>query len=59
MDVKEARRIWGSNVPQDVLEEWVAAYNKRVSVTDPNDVPKGATIEIDPKTGKGVASDKY
>lgn len=59
MDVKEARRIWGSNVPQDVLEEWVAAYNKRVNAVDPPDVPKGATIEIDPNTAKAVPSDKY
>lgn len=54
MDVKEARRIWGSDVPQDVLEEWITAYNKRTSA-DPPDVPKGANSA----TGKAIPSKNY
>jgi hypothetical protein len=29
MDSTEARKIWGPEMPQDVLEEWVRAVNKR------------------------------
>lgn len=49
MNTKEARRIWGSNVPQDILEEWVAAYNKRTQTVARDDpkIPKGATVELD------------
>jgi len=61
MNVKEARRLWGADVPQDMLEEWIRIYNlrqKTFSNDDPK-IPKGATVEIDPKTGKVVPRDDY
>ncbi len=50
MNVNEARRIWGSDVPQDVLEEWIRIYNLRQKTFANDDprIPKGATIELDP-----------
>lgn len=61
MDMQEARRIWGDVMPEDVLKEWVRAVNKRRAtfhLDDPK-IPKGATIEIDEKTGKAVQRDDY
>jgi hypothetical protein len=57
MDIQEARRIWGPDMPEDVLKEWVRAVNKR-RLDDPK-IPKGATIEIDEKTGKVVPRTDY
>ncbi len=50
MNVKEARRIWGSDVPQEVIDEWIKIFNKRreTFVKDDPQIPKGATIELDP-----------
>lgn len=43
MNVKEARRIWGSDVPQDVIDEWIRVFNKRQEaiVKDGPQIPKG------------------
>jgi hypothetical protein len=62
MNVKEARRLWGSEVPQDILEEWVRVCNlQRATVAnDDPEIPKGATIEVslgEPQELRGVSSD--
>lgn len=59
MDTEQARKIWGPDTPQDVLEEWVRMVNKRRKAFDDPRIPKGATVEIDPDTGKAVLTDKY
>ena len=49
MNIEEARRIWGSDMPEDVLKEWVRIVNKRretVAQDDPK-IPKGATVDVD------------
>lgn len=47
MTLREARRIWGSDMTDEVLRDWVKAKNARQSnfhKDDPN-IPRGATIE--------------
>ena len=51
MNLDEAKRIWGDAMDDQDLKEWLELRNK----IDPDlhgDVPKGATIEIDSKTGQ-------
>jgi hypothetical protein len=53
MNLDEAKRIWGDAMSDQDLKEWLELRNK----IDPDlhgDVPNGATIEIDSKTGKAV-----
>lgn len=63
MNVKEARRLWGSEVPQDILEEWVRICNRRRATfaNDDPEIPKGATIEVplgEPQELRRVTSDQ-
>ena len=57
MDIEEARRIWGDDMSDEVLKEWLLVRNKRQE--DPSSIPKGATIEIDTNTGKAIVRDDY
>ncbi len=58
MNIKEARRIWGSDVPQDVIDEWIRVFNKRreTFMKDDPKIPKGATIELDPNEFHSVTT---
>lgn len=63
MNVKEARRLWGSNVPQDILEEWVRIYNlqREKIVEDDAQFPKNETSEgtlSEPQEFRCVPSDQ-
>lgn len=58
MNLDEARRIWGGIMPDDILKEWLKLRNKIVPELH-GDVPKGATVEIDEKTGKVVPRSDY
>ena len=51
MNFDEAKRIWGDAMSDQDLKEWLELKNK----IDPDlhgGVPKGATIEINSKTGR-------
>jgi len=58
MNLDEARKIWGDAMTDAELKEWLDLKNK-IKPELHGDVPKGATIEIDAKTGKAVARDNY
>ena len=58
MNLDEAKRIWGDALSDEDLKKWVELRNKINPDLD-GDVPKGATIEIDPETGKVVKSTEY
>lgn len=49
MDLDEARRIWGQDIPEDILIEWVNAVNKRRTTfhLDSPDIPKGSTVDLE------------
>ena len=57
MDIEEARRIWGNDMSDEDLKEWLLVRNNRQE--DPSSIPKGATIEIDVNTGKAIVRDDY
>jgi hypothetical protein len=46
MTLEEARRIWGHDIPEDVLREWVDSVNERQKVCHLDTEPKGETIEF-------------
>jgi hypothetical protein len=46
MTLEEARRIWGPDIPEDILREWVDSVNERQKVCHLDTEPKGETIEI-------------
>jgi len=58
MNLDEAKRIWGDAMPDEDLKKWLELRNK-IKPELHGDVPKGATIEIDPNTGKAVPRTKY
>lgn len=49
MNVEEARRMWGPDMPQDILEEWVRVCNLRreTFMNDDPTIPKGETLLIE------------
>jgi hypothetical protein len=58
MNLEEARRIWGSAIPDEkLLQEWVDATNERLKVMHLDTAPKGATIEIE--MGKSKSTEQY
>ena len=60
MNLEEARRIWGSAISDEkLLQEWVDATNERLKVMHLDTAPKGATVEVDPKTGKSKSTERY
>jgi hypothetical protein len=56
MNLEEARKMWGYTMPDDILKKWLELRNKIVH--DPS-IPKGATVEVDNKTGKVIPSTDY
>lgn len=46
MTLAEARRIWGPDIPEDILREWVDSVNERQKVCHMDTEPKGETIEV-------------
>jgi hypothetical protein len=58
MNLDEARKIWGDAMSDEDLKKWLELKNK-VKPELHGAVPKGATIEIDAKTGKAVPRTKY
>lgn len=46
MTLEEARRIWGPDIPEDTLREWVDSVNERQKVCHLDTEPKGETIEV-------------
>jgi len=46
MTLEEARRIWGPDISDDVLREWVDSVNERQKVCQLDTEPKGETIEV-------------
>jgi hypothetical protein len=54
----EAKKIWGDAMTDEELEKWLELKNK-IRPELHGDVPKGATIEIDPKTGKVAPRTDY
>ena len=58
MNLGEARKIWGDAMSVEDLKKWLELKNK-IRPDLHGDVPKGATIEIDAKTGKAVPRDIY
>jgi hypothetical protein len=59
MNLEEARRIWGPDMPEDVLKEWVRVVNKRKKtfLNDDPKIPKGVTVELDSDEFHGVTTD--
>ena len=57
-DLAEAKRIWGDAMSDEELKEWVE-LQKKIKPDLHGAVPKGATIEIDAKTGKAVPRANY
>ena len=59
MDLDQAKKIWGDAMPADDLKKWLELKNKvNPDIDDPR-IPKGATVEVDPKTGKVVPRSDY
>ena len=58
MNLDEARKIWGDAMPDEDLKKWLELRNK-IKPDLHGDIPKGATIEIDSKTGKAVPRVDY
>lgn len=59
MGLPEARRVWGDAMNLDELKDWLELKNKvDPSSCDPT-IPKGATVEVDPETGKAVPRSEY
>jgi hypothetical protein len=54
MNLDEAKKIWGDAMPDEDLKKWLELKNKRNPELDDPTIPKGATVEIDPKTAKAV-----
>jgi hypothetical protein len=54
MNMADARKIWGSMMNDEELKEWLDLKNKIKPEEHDSNIPKGATIEIDPNTGKHV-----
>lgn len=50
MNLAEARKMWGPDMPEDILKEWLRVVNKRRKTAAQDDprIPKGATVELDP-----------
>lgn len=46
MTLEEARRIWGPDINEDILREWVDSVNERQKVCHLDLEPKGETIEV-------------
>ena len=59
MNLEEARKMWGDTMPDDILKEWLELRNKIVPDDHDQSIPKGATVEIDSKTGKVIPSTDY
>jgi hypothetical protein len=55
MNLDEAKKIWGDAMSDEDLKKWLELRNK-IRPELHGDVPKGATVEIDSKTGKVVPS---
>jgi hypothetical protein len=58
MNIDEARKIWGDFMNEEDLKKWLELKNK-IQPDLHGEVPKGATIEIDEKTGKVVPRPDY
>ena len=58
MNLDEAKKIWGDWMTEEELKKWLELRNK-IKPELHGDVPKGATIEIDSKTGKVVPRPDY
>jgi DNA helicase TIP49 (TBP-interacting protein) len=59
MNLDEAKKIWGDAMPDEDLKKWLELKNKiRPELHDPK-IPRGATVEIDEKTGKVIKLDDY
>jgi len=59
MDFEQAKRIWGDWMPDEDLKKWLELKNKRKPELDDPTIPKGATVDIDSKTGKVVSRSDY
>jgi len=59
MNLDQAKKIWGDAMPADDLKKWLELKNKRRPEFDDPVIPKGATVEVDPKTGKVVPRTDY
>jgi len=59
MNLDEAKKIWGDAMPADDLKKWLELKNKRNPERDDTMIPKGVTVEVDPKTGKVVPRSDY
>ena len=59
MNIEEARKMWGDTMPDDILKEWLELRNKIVPGDHDPNIPKGATVEVDSKTGKVIPSTDY
>jgi hypothetical protein len=46
MTLVEARRIWGPDIYEDILREWVDSVNERQKVCHMDTEHKGETIEV-------------
>jgi len=58
MNLDEARKIWDDAMSDEDLKKWLELKNK-IKPELHGDVPRGATIEIDAKTGKAVPRQDY
>ena len=59
MNLDEAKKIWGDAMTDEELKKWLEMKNKRRPELDDPRIPKGATVEIDSKTGKVVPRSDY
>lgn len=59
MNLDEAKKIWGDAMTDEELKKWLEMKNKRRPELDDPRIPKGATVEIDSKTGKVVPRTDY
>ena len=59
MNLDEAKKIWGDRMSDKDIKEWLEIKNKiKPEFHDPK-IPKGATVEIDPKTAKVIPCTDY
>lgn len=58
MDVEQAKRIWGSYLSDDELQEWVKLSNQRAKDCTKDKEHKGETIGVRPTTMDNLYANK-
>ncbi len=56
MDIQQARSIWGSDMSDEELQEWVELSNERKNEHKKDQEHEGETIEVRLKTNDNLSA---